>query len=96
MSFVSLVRKDKTVSVESKEVVEQGKERGEMNRFMCFCTGGHKYSDANMTAEIAPDDFNTVILTNPCIKCGSLSVFYMNVKEQIAKDSARMKGGDTE
>lgn len=65
-----------------------------MNRLMCFLTGGHKYSDANIKAQTMPDDFNIVELTNPCVKCGALSVFYMNVKEQIEKDVSRMKGGE--
>lgn len=64
-----------------------------MNRLFCFLTGGHRYSDANTRSEIAPDDFDIVILTNPCVKCGELSVFYMNVKKQIEKDIARRKGG---
>ena len=64
-----------------------------MNRIMCFLTGGHRYSDANIRTQHMPDDFDIIELTNPCIKCGTLSVFYMNVKKQIAKDMARMKGG---
>ena len=52
-----------------------------MNSFMCFLTGGHKYSDANIRTQTAPDDFNIVEITNPCIKCGMLSVFNMNVKK---------------
>ena len=67
-----------------------------MNRLMCFLTGGHRYSDANIRTQTMPDDFDIIELTNPCVKCGTLSVFYMNVKKQIAKDIARMKGGDTE
>lgn len=65
-----------------------------MNRLMCFLTGGHKYSDANIRTQTMPDDFNIVELTNPCVKCGTLSVFYMNVKKQIEKDIARKKGGE--
>jgi hypothetical protein len=64
---------------------------------MCFLTGGHRYSDANIKTETAPDDFNIVILTNPCVKCGELSVFYMDVGKQIENDivemKQRMKGG---
>ncbi len=71
-----------------------------MNRLMCFLTGGHRYSDANIRTQTAPDDFDIVILTNPCVKCGELSVFYMNVKNQLEKDIAeikhRMKGGEQE
>ena len=63
-----------------------------MNRLMCFLTGGHKYFDTNIRTEISPDDFNTIILTNPCVKCGTLSVFFMDTK-QIEKDIASMKGG---
>ena len=65
-----------------------------MNRFMCFLTGGHKYSDANIRTQTMPDDFNIIEITNPCIKCGALSVFYMNVQKQIEKDIAKMKGGE--
>jgi hypothetical protein len=65
-----------------------------MNRLLCFLTGGHKYSDANIRIQPMPDDFNIVEITNPCIKCSTLSVFYMNVQEQIEKDNARMKGGE--
>lgn len=64
-----------------------------MNRLMCFLTGGHKYFDKNIKTQIMPDDFNIVELTNPCVKCGTLSVFRMNVKKQIEKDIAELKGG---
>ena len=64
-----------------------------MNRLMCFLTGGHKYSDANIIAQTMPDDFNIVEIINPCVKCGTVSIFYMNVKKQLEKDIARMKGG---
>ena len=57
-----------------------------MNKFMCFLTGGHKYSDANMKTETSPDDNNIVVLTNPCVKCGDLSVVYMNVGKCIEKE----------
>ena len=57
-----------------------------MNKFMCFLTGGHKYSDANMKTETAPDDNNIVVLTNPCVKCGDLLVVYMNVGKYIEKE----------
>ena len=67
-----------------------------MNKIMCFLTGGHRYSDANIRTQTMPDDFDIIELINPCVKCGTLSVFYMNVKKQIAMDMARMKGGDTE
>ena len=67
-----------------------------MNRFMCFLTGGHKYSAANTRTQTMPDDFNIVEITNPCIKCGTLSVFYMNVQKQIEMDIARMKCGEQE
>ena len=63
-----------------------------MNKLMCFLTGGHKYSDANIIAQTMPDDFNIVEIINPCIKCGTVSVFYMNVKKQLEKDVVRMKG----
>lgn len=61
-----------------------------MNKFMCFLTGGHKYSDANMKTETSPDDNNIVVLTNPCVKCGGLSVVYMKVGKFIEKE---LKGG---
>ena len=64
-----------------------------MNRFMCFLTGGHKYSAANIRTQTMPDDFNIVEITNPCMKCGTLSVCYMNVQKQIKKDIAQKKGG---
>lgn len=64
-----------------------------MNRLMCFLTGGHKYSDKNIKTQTMPDDFNIVELTNLCVKCGTLSVFHMNVKKQIEKDIAELKGG---
>lgn len=64
-----------------------------MNKLMCFLTGGHKYSDANIITQRMPDDFNMVEIINPCVKCGTVSVFYMNVKKQLEKDIARMKGG---
>ena len=67
--------------------------RGVMNRLMCFLTGGHKYYDKNIKTQIMPDDFNIVELTNPCVKCGTLSVFRMNVKKQIEKDIEELKGG---
>lgn len=62
-----------------------------MNKIMCFLTGGHRYSDANIRTQTMPDDFNIVEITNPCIKCGTLSVFHMNVGKIIAHDMARMK-----
>ena len=64
-----------------------------MNSFMCFLTGGHKYFDKNIKTQIMPDDFNIVELTNPCVKCGTLSVFHMKVEKQIEKDIAELKGG---
>lgn len=64
-----------------------------MNRLMCFLTGGHKYYDKNIKTQIMPDDCNIVELTNPCVKCGTLSVFHMNVKKQIEEDIAELKGG---
>lgn len=67
-----------------------------MNRIMCFLTGGHRYSDANIRTQTMPDDFNIVEITNPCIKCGTLSVFQMNVGKIIAHDIARMKGSRNE
>ncbi|MBE6685757.1 MAG: hypothetical protein E7591_00820 [Ruminococcaceae bacterium] len=65
-----------------------------MNRLMCFLTGGHKYSDANIKTQTMPDDSNIVEITNPCIKCDTLSVFYMNVQKQIEQDIAKLKGGE--
>lgn len=65
-----------------------------MNRLMCFLTGGHKYSDKNIKTQTMPDDFNIVEITNPCVKCGTLLVFHMNVKKQIEKDIAELKGGE--
>lgn len=65
-----------------------------MNRLFCFLTGGHRYSDANIKTQTMPDDFNIVEITNPCIKCGTLSVFYMNVGKIISHDMAKMKGGE--
>lgn len=62
-----------------------------MNRFLCFLTGGHKYRDSNMTAQTTPDDFNTVTLSNPCIKCGTLSIFQMNVGAVLSKDLAERR-----
>jgi hypothetical protein len=41
-----------------------------------------------------PDDFNIIEITNHCVKCGTVSVFYMNVGKMIAHDMARMKGGE--
>ena len=67
-----------------------------MNKIMCFLTGGHRYSDANIRTQTMPDDFNIVEITNPCIKCGTLSVFHMNVGKIIANDLARMKGNRNE
>jgi len=67
-----------------------------MNRIMCFLTGGHKYSDTNIRTQTMPDDFNIVELTNPCVKCGSLSVFYMNVQKQIGKNDVKLKGGESD
>ena len=58
-----------------------------MNRILCFLTGGHRYSDANTRMETAPDDFNTVILTNSCVKCGEPLVFFMNAKEHFENDA---------
>lgn len=52
-----------------------------MNKLMCFLTGGHKYSDANIMAQTMPDDFNIVEIINPCIKCGTVSICYMNMRE---------------
>jgi hypothetical protein len=54
-----------------------------MNRLLCFLTGGHRYSDANIKTQTMPDNFNIVEISNPCIKCGTLSVFYMNVGKMI-------------
>ena len=64
-----------------------------MNKIMCFLTGGHRYSDANIRTQTMPDDFNIIEITNHCVKCGAVSVFYMNVGKIIAHDMARMKGG---
>lgn len=60
-----------------------------MNRLFCKLTGGHRYSDANIRTQTMPDDRNIVEITNPCVKCGDLSVFYMNVTAQIAADMKR-------
>lgn len=65
-----------------------------MNRLMCFLTGGHKYSDKNIRTQTMPDDFKIVEITNPCVKCGTSSVLYMNVNKQIEKDVAELKGGE--
>ena len=64
-----------------------------MNRLMCFLTGGHKYSDANIRTQTMPDDFNIIEITNHCTKCGEVSVYYMNVGKMIEHDVKRMKGG---
>ena len=67
-----------------------------MNRFACFLTGGHKYFGANIRTQTMPDYFNIIEITNPCVKCGTLSVFHMNVKKEIETDIARMKGSEAE
>ena len=66
-----------------------------MNKLLCFLTGGHRYSSANARTQTMPDDFNIVEITNPCIKCGTLSVFYMNVGKMISYDAEikRTRGG---
>jgi hypothetical protein len=65
-----------------------------MTKLLCFLTGGHRYFDANIRTQTMPDDFNIVELTNPCVKCGTLSVFHMNVGKILAHDMERMKGGE--
>ena len=69
-----------------------------MNRLVCFLTGGHRYSDVNIRTQTMPDDFNIVEITHPCIKCGTLSAFYMNVGKMISHDAEikRMRGGEEE
>ena len=64
-----------------------------MNRLFCKLTGGHRYADANIRTQTMPDDWRIVEISNPCIKCGCLSVFYMNVDAQIRSDAEKMKGG---
>ena len=51
-----------------------------MNKFMCFLTGGHKYSDANMKTETSPDDNNIVVLTNPMVGAAGISAFPMSAR----------------
>lgn len=62
-----------------------------MNRFFCFLTGGHRYADVNIRTQTMPDDWRIVEITNPCIKCGDISVFYMNVEAQIRSVGHREK-----
>ena len=67
-----------------------------MGKLLCFLTGGHRFSSANARTQTMPDDFNIVEISNHCLKCGTLSVFYMNVGKMIKHDVEikRMKGGE--
>lgn len=55
-----------------------------------------KYSSGGALHIVLDDgnDDDIVEITNPCIKCGTLSVLYMNVQKQIEKDIAELKGGE--
>ena len=64
-----------------------------MNRLLCFITGGHRYSDANVQSTKQHRD-NTVVLKNYCIKCGKIVSVSVDIDKIIAEDMKLIRGGN--
>lgn len=63
----------------------------QMNRLLCFLTGGHRYADKNIVAYQHPNpDF--VTLHNECVKCGKQIEFEYCVGAYIRSEIAKRKG----
>ena len=57
-----------------------------MRRFLCFVTGGHRYSDVNLTSKVVSNDPDMVELNNYCVKCGKTTVQHLNVGKIIEEE----------
>ena len=56
-----------------------------MNKLMCFLTGGHRYSDANVVSTYQ-EHSKTVLLKNRCVKCGAIITAEIDTDKILAED----------